>query len=48
MKNIKSQLQKLFFRKRFYLKAYKPLKKAVPEKTIQITSAWKGLELIIE
>jgi hypothetical protein len=48
MKNIKSQLKKLFFRKRFYLKAYKPLKKAVPEKTIQITSAWKGLELIIE
>ena len=48
MRNLKSQLKKLFFRKRFYLKAYKPLKKAVPEKTIQITSAWKGLELIIE
>jgi len=48
MRNLKSKLKKLFFRKRFYLKAYKPIKKTVPEKTIQITSAWKGLELIIE
>ena len=41
-------LKKIILQKQIPLKVYKPIKKAVPEKTIQVASAWKGLELIIE
>ena len=48
MKNITRRLKKLFFEKQIYLNAYEPIKKTVPERTIPVTTAWKGLELIIE
>ena len=48
MRKLQSKLKKIIFKKRFPLIEYKPIKKTIPEKTIQITTAWKGLELIIE
>jgi len=48
MRKIPSKLKKFVYKKRFPLIEYKPIKKTIPEKTIQITTAWKGLELIIE
>lgn len=48
MKTFKSKLKKIILDYRTPIKTYKPIKKTMPEKTIQVTSAWKGLELIIE
>ena len=48
MRKLKSKLKKIILQKRFPLIEYKPIKKTIPEKTIQTTTAWKGLELIIE
>lgn len=42
------KLKKMFLQYRIPLKVYKPIQKSVPEKTIEVTTAWKGLELIIE
>jgi hypothetical protein len=39
------------FKKTFtknYIPVYKPAKLAAPEKLLEVISAWKGLELIIE
>ena len=48
MRKLKSLLKKITFQKQIPLKGYKPIQKVVPEKTIQVKTAWKGLELIIE
>lgn len=48
MRRLKSELKKFILQKRFPLAVYNPIKKTIPEKTIQVASAWKGLELIIE
>jgi len=41
-------LKKLILKLKYPLSRYKPIKKSMPEKMIETTSAWKGLELIIE
>ncbi len=48
MRRLKSKIKKIIYQRRFPLIEYKPIKKAIPENTIQVASAWKGLELIIE
>lgn len=48
MRKLKSKLKSIILQKRIPLEVYKPLKKTVPEKTIPVTTAWEGLELIIE
>jgi len=48
MGGIKSKLTKIIYKNKFPIQEYKPIKKTIPEKTIQVASAWKGLELIIE
>ncbi|MCR9013803.1 class I SAM-dependent methyltransferase [Aquiflexum gelatinilyticum] len=48
MGGIKSKLTKVIYRNKFPIQEYKPVKKTIPDKTIQVASAWKGLELIIE
>lgn len=45
---MKTKLKKLIFDLRYPLQVYIPKKKIYPEKTIQVETAWKGLELIIE
>ena len=45
---LKTKLRRLIARKQYPIKIYKPIKKQMPENIIQVESAWKGLELIIE
>ncbi|WP_034059158.1 class I SAM-dependent methyltransferase [Lacinutrix jangbogonensis] len=40
--------KKLFLNLRYPLTTYKPIKKSTPENIIEIPTAWKGLELVIE
>jgi hypothetical protein len=44
----RSKIKKIILNRRFLLTTYEPIEKTIPEKMIQVTSAWKGLELIIE
>jgi hypothetical protein len=44
----RSKIKKIILNKRFPLTTYEPIKKSIPEKMIQVASAWKGLELVIE
>jgi hypothetical protein len=43
-----SKIEKFISNSRYPLKTYRPRKTAKPEKTIQVSSAWKGLEFIME
>ncbi|MFA6980675.1 MAG: class I SAM-dependent methyltransferase [Ignavibacteriaceae bacterium] len=43
-----SKIKKLILNKRYQLTVYEPLKKNIPEIMIDVNSAWKGLELVIE
>jgi hypothetical protein len=43
-----SKIKRLILNKRFPLTTYEPLKRTMPEKMIRVTSAWKGLESVIE
>lgn len=45
---IKSKLKKYFLEKRLPIETYIPKKQTNPKKIIEVTTAWKGLELIIE
>lgn len=46
--NLRNSLRKRLSKIKYPLKTYKPSRKTVPENTLDVTSAWKGLELIIE
>ncbi len=43
-----SRIKKSILKKRYPLTPYEPINKKMPEKMIECTSAWKGLELIVE
>ena len=43
-----SKIKSYFFNKLYPLTTYEPIKKNTPETMIQIPTAWKGLELIVE
>ncbi len=45
---LKSRINKITASYRYPLKTYRPINKTNPERTISISTAWKGLELIIE
>ena len=41
-------IKKVISRNKYPMPIYKPLKKVIPQNILNITSAWKGLEIIIE
>jgi methyltransferase family protein len=45
---LRTTTRKFIARKLYPMKIYEPVKKSIPENIIQVNSAWKGLELIIE
>ena len=45
---IRTKTRGFIARKRYPMKIYKPVKKEMPKNILQVNSAWKGLELIVE